>query len=53
MSPAASPRRRLNVHVPDDLYQRISSAVKRRNITRTALVKVVLSATFPDNEAGQ
>lgn len=46
----AGPRRRLNIHVPDDLYQRISAAAKRRNITKTALVKVILSATFPADE---
>jgi hypothetical protein len=46
--PHQAPRRLLRVNVPDALYQRISAAARRRNITRTGLVKVILSATFPD-----
>lgn len=52
-TPTSSARRTLRVDVPVDLFERITAAAERRNITRTGLVKVILSATFPPDEAGQ
>lgn len=40
--------RTIRIDVPAELYERITAAATRRNITRTGLVKVILSATFPE-----
>ncbi len=49
----AEQRRFVRVSVPADLHDRISAAARRRNITLAGLVKVILSATFPDDGDGR